>query len=225
MFKYKSDAINSIVTPIITNTIIQASQPFNNTIYPDETGKKPDKISIITIPILANSTSTCHLPRPLPKTSNSSILQTIGSLTVQRICIDGENVSTIIWAEWKIPTSITWIITNIFTSKINVVWFHNTLPNHPQLIYSLHFFLWKHNPISNKWHWCHLYTLLLFRTYPPMVPIPANPKYTFIQYLIQPISIHLLDTRTIIYIFHRTIIHKQNFLNTTFQLVKLYKSI
>ena len=80
--KYQDDAINSIAPQILTNEMIQEYQTLDNTLYPDEIDPEPAAISIITIPILVKNTSTPQLPIPLPKASNTPILQTFDNLTV-----------------------------------------------------------------------------------------------------------------------------------------------
>ena len=117
--KDQYDAINTIAPPILTNSIIKLYQPFNNTLYPDETGKNPASISIITSPIIFHNTYTPQLPIPLPKKSNSPIFQTIYNITVKWIFIYDENSYITIWSKHNFPPPITWNITNIFTSKTN----------------------------------------------------------------------------------------------------------
>ena len=62
--------------------MIQEYQTLDNTLYPDEIDPEPAAISIITIPILVKNPSTPQLPIPLPKASNTPILQTFDNLTV-----------------------------------------------------------------------------------------------------------------------------------------------
>ena len=81
--KYLADAINNIAPQILRNSVIQAAQPFNDTIYTDDTGKDPGPICIIPSPILVHNTSTPHLTRLLTKTFNSHIFKTIGNLKFQ----------------------------------------------------------------------------------------------------------------------------------------------
>ena len=77
-----ADAINNIAPQILRNSVIQAAQPFNNTLDLDETFPDPATIFIITSPILVNNTSTPQRPIPLPKTYNIPIFQTNDNLTV-----------------------------------------------------------------------------------------------------------------------------------------------
>ena len=76
--------------------MIKSGKPLNNTLYTYTTGPEPDKIFIITIPILFYDTYTPQHPRPLPKTSNIPIFQTIDNITFQWLFIDGANTSNTI---------------------------------------------------------------------------------------------------------------------------------
>ena len=131
IFKYWADAINTIASPILTNSIIQSYQPFHNTIYRDDTGTGR------TIPMFFHNTYTPQLPIPIHKTTNSPIFQTIDNIIVQFICIYDKNLSTIIWDGRHCPPPITRNITNMFTSKTKSTLFQKILPNHPQIICSL----------------------------------------------------------------------------------------
>ena len=100
-------------------------------------GHYPDKISIITSPIISHKTSIPKHPIPIPMKSNSLIFLTIDNIIVQWLCIDDVDTSTTIWAEWDFPPPIIWNVKNRFTPKTNSGLFHKMLPNKPQIIFSL----------------------------------------------------------------------------------------
>ena len=89
--------INNISSPILTNEIIQTSQSFNNTLYPDDKGSESATSSIIISLILVHNTSRPQRLIPLTKTYNSPIFQTIDNIIFQWLYIDCANVSTTIW--------------------------------------------------------------------------------------------------------------------------------
>ena len=100
-------------------------------------GHYPDKIYIITSPIISHKTSIPKHPIPLPMKSNSRIFLTIDNITVQWLCIDDVDKFTTIWAEWNFPPPIIWNVKNRFTPKTNSGLFHKMLPNKSQMIFSL----------------------------------------------------------------------------------------
>lgn len=69
------------MTPILTNEISKADKPFNNNIYPDDTGNYLATIYTVTSKTIVHNKFTIHPTRPLPKMSNSLIFQTIDDIT------------------------------------------------------------------------------------------------------------------------------------------------